>query len=339
MLRLVYHDCFGMLDVTAQFRERFSARLIEREPMARHTNFRVGGPARWYCDARSAEDIADAVRIAQDGDVPWLVVGGGSNMLVADRGYDGLVIQVAVRDIAVDGTRVAAGAGAITAAVARAAGDAGCVGFEWAISLPGTIGGAVRGNAGCFGGEMRLMVDRVHVFDAMQRSFRELQNAECEFAYRSSMFKKNAGLVVVRVVLSLQAGDARACQERMAVFLAQRRAKQPLERPSAGCLFTNVLVEDLNADAVSHLDGAGDWRSVVHDGQLPAGWLIEQLRMKGLRVGGAQVSAQHGNFVVNLGGATAADIAALSVTVQAKAQEVFGIALHEEVQRVGFQHD
>lgn len=306
--------------------------------MARHTNMRVGGPARWYCSAQSAEELCALVAACRAERVPWFVIGGGSNTLVADAGYDGLVIQMAMRDIAVGESRVTADPGAITAAVAREASEAGLTGFEWAISLPGTIGGAVRGNAGCFGGEMKDVVEEVVVGEMTNNECRMTKygNRQCAFRYRHSIFKEQPGLVVLGVTLRLAAGNPSESQKRMAEFLARRKAKQPLERPSAGCLFTNVLVDSVSAEQSAKLDAAGDWRAAVHDGQLPTGWIVEHLSMKGHRVGNAQVSAQHGNFVVNLGGATATDVAAVSDAVRAKALEVFGIDLHEEVQRVGF---
>ncbi|MDO8622105.1 MAG: UDP-N-acetylmuramate dehydrogenase [bacterium] len=315
-------------------------RVREHEPMARHTNFRIGGPARYYVEARTPEEVTRAVAAARDAAVPWFALGGGSNTLVADAGFDGLVIQLANRGVSVDGTRVTAGAGAISAAVARAAGDAGLTGFEWAISLPGTIGGAVRGNAGCFGGETKDCVESVAVLDAsgVNCQVSIVAAADCGFRYRHSIFKEHPEWIILEVTLALTTGNPAECQRRMDEHLSRRKTKQPLERPSAGCLFANVEFETLNAEQVQRLDAATDgaWRAVVHDdGQIPTGWLIERLGLKGHRIGNVMISEKHGNFVINLGGGTATDVLALIAVVKNRARETYGIELREEVQRLG----
>jgi len=314
-------------------------RIRDHEPMARHTNFRIGGPSRYYVEARTPEEVTRAIAAARDAGVPWFALGGGSNTLVADAGFDGLVIQLANRGVSVDGTRVTAGAGAISAAVARAAGDAGLTGFEWAISLPGTIGGAVRGNAGCFGGEMKDVVQDVRVLQVTSDEVRvtSVDGADCGFRYRHSIFKEHPDWIILEVTLALRSGDPAECRRRMDEYLMHRKSKQPLERPSAGCLFTNVEVNDLTPTQLEQLDRATDgaWRSVAHDGQLPTGWLIERLGLKGHRVGNVMVSEKHGNFVINLGGGTAAEVAQLMEAVKGRARDAFGIALRTEVQFLG----
>ncbi|MBI4142880.1 UDP-N-acetylmuramate dehydrogenase [Candidatus Uhrbacteria bacterium] len=314
-------------------------RIREHEPMSRHTNFRIGGPARYYVEARTPEDVRAAVDFARGANASWFVLGGGSNTLVSDVGFDGLVIQTAMRDVRIDGARVVAGAGAITAAVARQAGDAGLTGFEWAVSLPGTIGGAVRGNAGCFGGEMKDVVEHVRVFQVASRESPvvSMTNAECVFRYRHSIFKEHPEWIVLEATLSLRSGDPVASRAKMEEYLVRRKTKQPLERPSAGCLFTNVLEHELDEPTLARLDAVTDgaWHAVAHDGQIPTGWLVHHVGCAGLRVGNAMISEKHGNFVINLGSATAADVLTLADTVRSRVAETFGITLHEEVQRLG----
>ncbi|MBI4449547.1 UDP-N-acetylmuramate dehydrogenase [Candidatus Uhrbacteria bacterium] len=315
-------------------------RIREHEPMARHTNFRIGGPARYYVEARTPEEVTRAVTTARDAGLPWFAFGGGSNTLVADAGFDGLVIQLANRGVSVDGTRVTAGAGAISAVVARAAGDAGLTGFEWAISLPGTIGGAVRGNAGCFGGETKDVVQDVRVLRVMSDEVRVMSfdRLSCDFRYRHSIFKDHPEWIVLEVTLALTSGNPSECQRRMDEHLARRKSKQPLERPSAGCLFANVECSMLHAEQIERLDRStdGTWRSVAHDGQLPTGWLIERLGLKGHRIGNVMISEKHGNFVINLGGGTAADVLQLLEVVTSRIREAFGIELRTEVQLLGW---
>ena len=315
--------------------------------MSRHTNFRIGGPVRYFVEARTPEEIAAAVDVARSVGLQWFILGGGSNTLVGDAGFDGLVIQVALRDVVIDGGkndprghlwRVCAGAGAIAAAVARQAGDAGLTGFEWAVSLPGTIGGAVRGNAGCFGGEMKDVVEHVRVLDGNHESrIMNYGNEACDFHYRRSIFKEYPEWIILEATLTLRSDDPKECQRRMNECLERRKASQPHDKPSAGCLFKNVEMSTLTPDARERLEqwSSGAWRSVAHDGQIPVGWLVDRLGCKGRRVGNAQISERHGNFTLNLGGATAADILALGEEVRRIAREQLDIAIEYEVQRLG----
>jgi len=339
------------MDAARALRSIVGDRLLEREPMHRHTNFRIGGPARYYVEARTAEDVARTVAIAQAAGLPWFALGGGSNTLVGDAGFDGLVIQIALREIVVEGDRVRAGAGAITASVAREAGRAGLSGFEWAVSLPGTIGGAVRGNAGCFGGEMEGVIEDVRILEmqnpegdaprpygaGFECRMQNVTNTECGFRYRHSIFKEHPGWIILEATLALRRADPDTCQAAMDQFLERRRTSQPNGKPSAGCLFKNIETRALSSDAVERLErfSSGAWRDVAHDGRLSVGWIIDRLGLKGRRVGGAMISEHHGNFTLNLGGATAADVFALGEAVRERARDVLGMDIEYEVQRLG----
>ncbi|MFH1099090.1 MAG: UDP-N-acetylmuramate dehydrogenase [Candidatus Uhrbacteria bacterium] len=327
------------MDVTSALRQQFGDRLRENEPLHRHTNFRIGGPARWYIEARTLADVVFAVETAAKAGVRRTVIGGGSNVLASDEGFSGIVIQMAIRDIRIDRTFVIAGAGAITAAVAKQASDSGLSGLEWAIGLPGTVGGAIFGNAGCFGGEMKDVIQNVSVLEMTNPECRmtKLSNVDCVFGYRRSMFKEHPELVIVEATLQLTLGDVATSRARMEEILARRKSRQPLEHSSAGCVFANVEERDLDAAQRERLDATteGEWRRMAHDGQIPVGWLIDRAGCKGLRVGEAMTSERHGNFIVNLGQATAADVVALIAAVRARVLERFGVELHEEVRRIG----
>ncbi len=312
--------------------KRFGAQLKREEPMSRHTNFRIGGPAKWFVEAKTLEDVKDAVHMAKAHGVDYVVLGGGSNMLVSDNGFDGLIVKIAMRGFTIEGNQVEAEAGALAVAVARASVDAGLAGFEWAISLPGTIGGAVRGNAGCFGGEIKDVIKCVNVLRDGQVV--ELTNEQLQFGYRESLIKQGSD-IVLSVVMELAPGDTETLKERMVVILTKRRESQPMNKSSAGCMFKNYEIksdEELSAiDAkLRLLEGMKEKR------QVSCGWLIDQLGLKGMTIGGAQISEQHGIFLMNLGDATAHDVVQLIQTTKDLVKEKTGIALHEEVQYVGF---
>lgn len=323
------------MDFGATLQARFGTQFKEREPLAKHLNFRIGGPARYFVEAKTRQDIVDAVALAVAGGVAWFVIGGGSNTLASDVGFDGLAVKAANRALKIEGTRVMAEAGVISAAIARATAERGLRGFEWAISLPGTIGGAVRGNAGCFGGETKDAVESVRVLhDGKQETLRA---SEMEFRYRHSVFKtpERSHDVILDVTLLLREGDSAEAMAQLEKNLAGRKASQPLGSSSAGCMFKNF--EYIDAAEIAKLDAKyGVPEEYKIRKRIPAGWIIDQLGLKGMQVGDAMVSEIHGNFLVNKGNATADEIVQIIALVKSKVRDEVGIQLHEEVQYLGF---
>ena len=308
--------------------------VLQDEPMAKHTNLRIGGPAKLYVALSSADDIVHAVQTAENAHVPWYVFGGGSNLLVADSGFEGLVIQTTLRDLTVDGERIHAGAGAITALVARKAADAGLVGFEWAIGVPGTIGGAVYGNAGCYGGEMKDAVESVDAYHIARGERVAYTNADCQFTYRESRFKKERHLIF-GCTLALTPGDAATAKARMQEIVTTRKEKQPLDASSAGCTFKNVEFTD-PADIATLQSTIDVPQAMIDAKRIPAGWLVDKAGLLGTSVGNISVSEKHGNFLIQKSGATAADTVALMQKIKETVRERFGVELQEEVQLLGF---
>lgn len=302
--------------------------------MAKHTNFRIGGPARWFVDVRSEEDLMAALAAAKEAGVPTFVMGGGSNTLVADKGFPGLVIQIAMRGTRIDGNKVTAEAGVLMVGLARQTAEAGLEGLEWAISLPGTVGGAVRGNAGCFGGETKDRLASVRLL--RDGNIVDVPADELAMRYRDSVVKHSSD-VVLSATFELTPADASVLKTRMADILAKRKASQPMYAGSAGCLFKNAeLVTDDDMQRAKKLSDIPGVQEMIAGRRLSAGWLIDHAGMKGARVGDAQVSETHGNFIVNLGQATALDVRTLAEQVKRAVKDRFGIELHEEVQLVGF---
>jgi len=314
---------------------RFGDRLRRDEPLSKHVNIRVGGPADLYLEARSSEEIADAVRAALKDGLAYVVLGGGSNTLPSDEGFRGLVIQAANRAWRIEDERVYAEAGVPSAFLARKAAEAGLTGFEWAVSLPGTIGGAVRGNAGCFGGETKDVLASV---DVLRIGDGELRTAtytpqQCAFGYRDSAFKR-ASDIVLDVELELTQASKDECLVKLDAVLVRRKKEQPSENPSAGCMFTNVDYKE-ERDIAKLKASLEVPKEFLDRKRIPAGWLIEHAGLKGMKIGAAQVSEKHGNFLVNLGGASASDIIQLLSLIKMRVRDAFGIQLHEEVQLLG----
>ena len=274
--------------------------------MAGHTTFRIGGPARRLVRPGTASELAQLLELAWAEGWPWLVVGNGSNLLVSDQGVDRLVIHTGglERSERLEGDRVQAEAGLSLASLAVFAQRQGLTGLEFAHGIPGSLGGAVCMNAGAYGGEMCQVVETVTAWFPGE-GVRSLTAEELDFAYRRSVFSRRPG-VVLSAQFRLSPGDPEEIKARMEELIRRRREKQPLEYPSAGSTFKRP---------------AGHF----------AGGLIEQCGLKGVRVGGAQVSEKHAGFLINAGGATCADVLALIELVRDTVRERTGVELEPEV--------
>ena len=282
--------------------------------MSKHTTFRIGGPADFYLCPHSTKEVQQAVQICKEENLPYFILGNGSNLLVSDKGYRGVIIQLwkNFSDISVKGCCITAKAGALLSKVAAEALEAGLTGMEFASGIPGTIGGAVFMNAGAYGGEMKDIIKEVKVLDD-QGEVRVLSNEEMKLGYRTSIVKEK-GYTVLSAVLELKKGEPSVIRETMEDLKNRRTSKQPLDMPSAGSTFKRP------------------------EGYF-AGKLIMDAGMRGYRVGGAQVSEKHCGFVVNRGGATARDIRKLIQDVSGEVQRQFGVTLEPEVKMIGeFTH-
>ena len=287
-----------------------SDNIVSDEPMRKHTTFRIGGNADIFVRPESKEQIAEILRLCRKQDVPYFILGNGSNLLVGDRGFRGVVINIMdnMNDIKVDGGIIKAQAGAMLIKVSRAARDNSLTGLEFASGIPGTIGGAIYMNAGAYGGEMKDVVTQVTAIDAEGEIY-TFGTDELEFSYRHSVIQQR-DLIVLDVTMKLAAGDQKIIDDRMSELAVARRTKQPLEYPSAGSTFKRP------------------------EGYF-AGKLIMDAGLRGYQVGGAQVSEKHCGFVINKGDATAADICQLMRDVSDKVQAQFGVVLEPEVKMIG----
>ncbi len=305
------------------------------EPMSKHTTFRLGGSARLYVVATSSEQLLQAVEAALELEIPWAVIGGGTNILVADEGFEGVVIQATNQTMKIEGPSVAVESGAISALVARKTVEAGLAGFEWAVGLPGTIGGAIYGDAGCYGGEMRDAITMVDVYDVARRERHQLTNKECRFDYRDSMFKHERFVILGCTIKLEHAADVDVSRAKMEAILHGRKDEQPLGASSAGCVFKNVDYQDEHLLDVLRSKVEVPV-SMLAMKRIAAGWLIDQAGLKGLQIGDFRVSEKHGNFLLNTGHGRAKDVMELITQIKAQVQEQFAIELHEEVQLLGF---
>ncbi|MEO2238317.1 UDP-N-acetylmuramate dehydrogenase [Dorea sp. YH-dor226] len=280
------------------------------EPMRDHTTFRIGGPAAFFVMPKTAEEVKNTVRLCRERKVPYYIVGNGSNLLVSDQGYEGVIIQIfkQMNRIEVEGTVIRAQAGALLSAIANRALDMGLAGFEFAAGIPGTLGGACVMNAGAYGGEMKDVLKEVTVLNE-EGEIVTIPKDELELGYRTSVIARK-GYVVLEARIDLQKGDKTEIKAVMDDLKEKRISKQPLEYPSAGSTFKRP------------------------EGYF-AGKLIQDAGLRGFRVGGAQVSEKHCGFVINREQATAADVAELMRRVADTVEETSGVRLEPEVKRLG----
>ena len=284
--------------------------VLTDEPMKKHTTFRIGGPADYLVLPQKTEEIGEIVACCKKMNVPWYVMGNGSNLLVADQGVRGVVIQLLrnFNKIVVQQNKISAQAGAGNALIARQALDASLTGFEFAAGIPGTIGGAVVMNAGAYGGEMKDIITEVTVLDE-QGEIQIIPVDNLELGYRTSIIARK-GYIVLEVCLELNNGQADEIKSRMDELKEQRVTKQPLDYPSAGSTFKRP------------------------EGYF-AGKLIMDAGLRGFTVGGAQISEKHCGFVINKGNATAQDVIDLMEETKKIVMEKFGVVLEPEVKRLG----
>ena len=298
--------------------------LLENEPMNKHTSFKVGGPARYFVKAESLDDLKKALDLAREKGIPFFILGNGTNLLVSDKGFDGVIITLAgdfssIEDLGNGAFKV--GAAIPLGRFARSVLKQGFAGIHKLAGIPGTLGGAIYMNAGAYGQEIGTSCTQVTVLDS-DGNIREFAASECGFGYRQSIFQKNNAIILSATFLlptAASLGKTTANLEaELAECMAKRKASQPLNMPNAGSTFKRLSV------------GAADTPA-----QIAPGYYIEQAGLKGYRIGGAEVSTVHANFIVNAGGATASDIKQLSEFVQQKVTEKFGIKLHREIILLG----
>lgn len=287
--------------------------IKQNEPLSKHTTFAIGGPAKYFAVAKTKEEVLEAIDFAENKKTPFFLLGGGSNLLASDNGYEGLIIKIQIGGVRIDEEKITAGAGILLSQLVNESAKHGLSGMEWAVGIPGTIGGAVNGNAGAYGRAISESAGEIIVLaeDGGQWKEKKYSNKECHFEYRKSKFKHLANKeIILEVSLNLQKGDTEKIREEIKKTVLQRKGKIP-PQPSAGCVFKNIK----------------------KDGQLVAavGKLVEECGLKGVKSGGAEIPHLHGNYVVNAGSAKAEDVIRLINLCKQKIKDRFNLELEEEI--------
>jgi len=303
---------------------------VERDVLlAPYTTFRIGGPAKYFFAAHTKEDIQKAQKAAKKLKVPFFVLGDGSNILISDKGFKGLVIFLRNRTYKLRGTTLYAEAEVAFPQIVKATAQGGLSGLEWAGGLPGTVGGAVRGNAGAFGGEVKDSIIEVIALDK-KGNWRVVPRNQCQFSYRSSKFKKH-GWIVFAASFRLQKGDKKTIRSIAADHIRYREERHPLEFPNAGSIFKNCDLKKIPKRIQQQML---DVVKIDPFPVVPTAYLISEAGLKGKRLGDAEVSEKHPNYMINRGEATSKDVLSLVEQVKKAVRRKFFIELEMEVQYI-----
>ncbi len=282
-----------------------------------YTTFKIGGPAKYFFNAKNKEDLIKAVKIAKELKLPIFILSKGSKVLISDKGVRGLVMKIDINGIKFQENKALVGAGVDLTKLAYLSAEKGLSGLEWSAGIPGTVGGAIYGNAQAFGDRIADLVKETEALDLKTLKTKKLLKKQCRFSLKSSIFKKNKNLIIISVVLELKNGNKKAIKEKIKEHLNYRKKNHPINYPSAGSVFVNPENKD----------------GIIHTGSL-----IEKCGLKGKKIGRAQISKKHANFIINLGGAKAKDVLALIKLAKKKVKKAFGVKLETEVQFIGFKN-
>jgi UDP-N-acetylmuramate dehydrogenase len=297
-------------------------------PLSRYTRFGIGGPADLYAETGSAEAFVAALSAARASGMEIVVIGGGTNLIVSDAGFRGVVLRYRGGRLLESNGRVHAEAGAVMQDLVDFAIARGLAGVETLAGIPGSVGAAVYGNAGAYGHSLSERVLKVRFYDG--QTVRVFSNVECQFQYRESIFKRHKEWVIFSAELRLDAGDVQTLRETADSILKVRNEKFPVTMKCAGSIFKNLLLKELPADAAAQVPG-----SSIREGKVPAAWFLEQVGAKGMVRGDIHVADYHANLIYNAGAGTASDLCALIRELKGRVSERFGVELEEEVQYVG----
>jgi|SRR5947209_492464 len=297
-------------------------------PLSQYTRFGIGGPADLYAETETVEAFIAAMAAARESGIPTVVIGGGTNLIVADTGFRGLVLRYRGHQLLAANGRVVAQAGAVLQDLIDFTIAHGLKGLETLAGIPGSVGAAVYGNAGAYGHSMAERVVKVQYYDGAE--VRVCDNAGCEFRYRESIFKRQKEWIIFSTQLLLDAADAAELRRVADDILRVRNAKFPVTMKCAGSIFKNLVRNELAPSVAAAVP-----ENVVREGKIPAAWFLEQAGAKGMVRGDIHVADYHANLIYNAGGGTAADLCGLIRELKDRVQQRFGLELEEEVQYVG----
>jgi len=307
--------------------------IKENIELKNYTTYKIGGRAKYFCVVKNAKDLIEAIDFAKNKKVKIFILGGGSNILFSDKGFGGLVIKLQIckaYKLENKENEIFAGAGTSFTQVIKLALENSLSGVEWAVGIPHmTVGGAVYGNAQAFGSKTSMIINNVEVLDTKTFKIKNFNQAQCKFSLKNSIFKQNKNLIILSVVFVLFKKDSKLINLKIQEFLAHRKKCHPMNYPSAGSVFVNPEKPIKNKKLLKQCP---ELVVINEKGVIPSGFLIEKCGLRGKKIGKAQISEKHCNFIVNLGGAKANDVVKLINLAKQKVKQKFGVELETEIQ-------
>lgn len=293
-------------------------------PFKKYASLKIGGPAKYFFEAKKSKDLIAAVKTAKKKEIPIFVFGGGTKLLVSDKGFNGLAIKIKNSKFRIQKNRITSEAGVSLSQLVAASIKHGLAGLEWAIKIPGTIGGAIHGNSGAFGSSTSKIVKSVTTLNPDTLKIKKYSSKQCRFNYRESIFKKNND-IIISAELRLEEGDVKKSFEMMKEYLKRRKERIPTH-PSSGSIFKNIKFEDLNKKIRKLIP-----EEKIKGGMVPAGYLIEECGLKGKKSDGAKISEKQANIIVNFRHAKEKNVSELINLAKKKVKKKFGVNLKEEI--------
>ncbi len=305
--------------------------IQENVSLKEYTTFDIGGTARYFVEVHSLSDIKEVLAFTKEKDLKFFIFAGGSNVLFSDDGFDGVVIQITVNSMVLHGGELMCGAGTDLMDLLMFAAENSLTGGENLTGIPGSVGGAVRGNAGAFGTEMKDIVKEIHVFNIETGETAIFDNEKCDFSYRNSFLKKNPQYIIISTTFDFALGDKKEIEMKMYDIIAKRNTKQVQNIRSAGSFFVNPVVDERVQKMFEK-----DTGKKSRDNRVPAGWLLESCDIFKKRIGDIQAGVEHANYFINMDEGTAEQVMQLSAVAKTRVRDEFGVQLKEEVVLAGF---
>jgi UDP-N-acetylmuramate dehydrogenase len=317
------------VDETARRLSGIGPLAVSRDaPLSHYTRFGIGGPASILVDAPDPASFVAALQIARSSGLDYVVIGGGTNLIVSDDGFRGVVLKLTARSIRIEGEQVTADAGVVLQDLVDSTVDHGLQGLETMTGIPGFTGAAVYGNAGAYGHSISERVTWVEFFDGNE--IRRIDNAACQFHYRESIFKRHKDWIIFSADLGMTTANAAVLRATADKILAVRNAKYPPTMKCAGSIFKNFLLAELPGNVAAQVP-----KTSIIEGKVPSAWFLEQVGAKGMREGGIEVANYHANLIYNTGDGTARELRSVISELKRRVHDRFGIEVQEEVQYVG----
>lgn len=333
-------------------------KVLQNVPLKNYTTFKTGGLADFFCPIENREGLLECFEWIKKKKLNYFVLGGGSNLVINDSGFRGVVIKILYDSISFENNVGRCAAGTTLASLVKTAESKGLGGLEWGFGIPASLGGAVRNNAGAFGSAISENISTIEYFDLEESAFKKISKGECGFSYHKSIFQSQKSWIIWQAEIALKEIPEKTIESNIQNFLKKRKNNQPLEHPSAGSYFKNpslstlgekkreqlvrqFIKSELEKNKFSEANNKEGLASIIENklkqnNSIPAGYLIERSGLKGKRIGGAAVSEKHANFIINTGSATSENIIILASIIKQKVRSRFEIQLYEEVEYVGY---